>query len=228
MLEWNLELDSKREMAISAEHAGKSLRDFIAYFFGCEECRSNFLKAYDECELDGCNRLKHYKKPSGWRQLPIWLFELHNAVNLRLMKEQAEEEGRVPTPEDELSTRWPTKKECPMCFKGNGTVDEETLLKHLRIEYWCVKSKPGKSFCCAVFASGILTLFFHPHRVEDATTMSYREELGYSLSVNEADYAAQLSLPPIFFSLLTVGGMLAMVALFYRKLFMRGRSKSRS
>jgi hypothetical protein len=143
MLEWNRELDNsgQREKAISAEHAGKSLRDFIAHFFGCEECRSNFLKAYDACELDVCNRLKHYKKPSSWRQLPIWLSELHNAVNLRLMKEQAEEEGRVPSSEDELNTRWPSEKECPLCFTGNGTVDEGTLLKHLRIDYWCVKSE---------------------------------------------------------------------------------------
>jgi hypothetical protein len=61
------------------------------------------------------------------------------------------------------------------------------------------------------------------HRVEDAITMSYREELGYRLSENEADYAP----PSFFFSLLTVGVMLAALTLFYRKLFMRGRTKSR-
>jgi hypothetical protein len=135
LLEWNE--DSPQRMAVSAEDAAKTLRDFIAYS-GCEEFAS-FLKAYDACELDRCSRLTQNATISSWRQLPLWLFELHNAVNLRLMKERYEREGRVVTPEDELNTRWPPKEECPMCF-DDGILVEDSVLKHLRVEYWLVNA----------------------------------------------------------------------------------------
>ncbi|GAX23187.1 hypothetical protein FisN_39Hh017 [Fistulifera solaris] len=137
IVEWNTNAREDRSKAVSAVDAGNVLRDFIAHFFGCDECRTNFLKAYDSCELDRCNRLRPTMITTAWNEFPFWLFEMHNAVNLRLMREQANEETRTLTEEDERRSQWPTRLECPGCFNNtNGSFIKEAVLQHLRIEYW--------------------------------------------------------------------------------------------
>lgn len=135
--EWNSNTRGDRSIGITAEDAGKVLRDFIDNFFQCDECRTNFLKAYDSCELDRCNRLKSIFISKVWNEFPLWLFEMHNAVNLRLMREQAVEEKKVVTEEDERKARWPSVLECPGCYNNtDGSFIREAVLQHLRIEYW--------------------------------------------------------------------------------------------
>lgn len=135
--EWNSNTRDDRSKGVSAEDAGKVLRNFIAHFFGCDECRTNFLNAYDSCELDRCNRFTPAFTSSVWNEFPLWLFEMHNAVNLRLMKEQAKEEKRVVSEEDERKTQWPSRMECPGCYNNtDGSFVKEAVLQHLRIEYW--------------------------------------------------------------------------------------------
>ena len=136
MLEWNLHAHTKD--AVSANAAADTLRDFVSNFFGCDVCRTNFNKEYDSCSLDRCNRLKDAPFPQSWKQYPLWLLETHNAVNVRLMKEQAERDHRLPTTQDEIDKRWPSLEECPKCWKEDGTYDEEIILKHLRVVYWYV------------------------------------------------------------------------------------------
>merc|ERR1711966_346769 len=74
---------------------GDTLRDYIEHFFGCEVCRLNFLLEYDSCSLERCNRLTgEIGNIDSWKQLPLWLYEMHNAVNVRLFHEGIEQEKK--------------------------------------------------------------------------------------------------------------------------------------
>lgn len=118
-------------------HAADTLRDFIAHFFGCEVCKINFLSAYDACAFDRCNRLTDdYAGLPAWQQLPLWLYETHNAVNVRLMREQADRDNKVPSHHDEVAKKWPARIECPKCWLDDDSWDEDAIYKFLRIEYW--------------------------------------------------------------------------------------------
>eukprot|EP00541_Cyclophora_tenuis_P011777 CAMPEP_0116558242 /NCGR_PEP_ID=MMETSP0397-20121206/9705_1 /TAXON_ID=216820 /ORGANISM="Cyclophora tenuis, Strain ECT3854" /LENGTH=190 /DNA_ID=CAMNT_0004083825 /DNA_START=67 /DNA_END=639 /DNA_ORIENTATION=+ len=102
-----------------------------------DECRRNFLSEYDSCAQNRCTRLGSSKKdPEEWKQLALWLWEAHNSVNVRLMKEKAEREGRLTTSEDEAKARWPSRLECRKCWNDDGTWDDEVIFKYLRIQYW--------------------------------------------------------------------------------------------
>lgn len=119
------------------EEVAEQLRNYIANFFGCEICRMHFLNAYDTCALDRCNRLSDKKGDlADWKQLPIWLFETHNAVNVRLMKEQAERDSRTPTHQDEINVQWPSRIDCPKCWKPDGSWNEELVYLYLYDQYW--------------------------------------------------------------------------------------------
>jgi hypothetical protein len=131
---------------LSTEKAAHSLRDFIENFFQCSECRANFLKAYDSCSHDRCRRLSTdvnglaREKITAWAQLPLWLFETHNAVNVRLMKEKAEREGRVPTMDDEIEVMWPPRADCLPCWNedkatGKLSPNPTVVYKWLQLEY---------------------------------------------------------------------------------------------
>ena len=140
VVEWNMMLgeDQLDDLSISTVHAADTLRNFIANFFGCEVCRVNFLSSYDECSLGRCDRLtEDYYGYDHWIQLPVWLYETHNAVNLRLLKEEYEREKRgVPTVSDEKNKQWPPREDCPKCWRVDDAWDEESVYKYLRIEYW--------------------------------------------------------------------------------------------
>ncbi len=113
------------------------LRNFIENFFGCEVCRIHFLQAYDGCEYNGCERLVDYAGTlEEWTEFPIWLYEFHNGVNVRLMKERAEREGRTPTPQEEIAVQWPSRKDCPTCWHDDGRFDPTNTFIFLRLTYW--------------------------------------------------------------------------------------------
>jgi thiol-disulfide isomerase/thioredoxin len=138
VVEYNLMIaNDDGTMVIQTEVAATRLRNFIGSFFGCEECRSNFLMAFDTCALNRCSRLSHEAYTDlEWIQLPIWLWETHNAVNVRLLHEKAKRESWEPKPEVVLSKQWPTREVCPKCWDKNGGWDDQTIYKFLRIEYW--------------------------------------------------------------------------------------------
>lgn len=179
--EWNANTRDDRSKGVTAEDAGKVLRNFIATFFNCDECRKNFLKAYDSCELDRCNRLKPIFITTAWNEFPLWLFEMHNAVNLRLLKEHAEEEKKLLTVEDERKALWPSDLECPGCYnKTDGSFIREAILQHLRIEYWYV--------LLFTFPKCIDTNLIHVCRPDDPTTQEYRKRLGETLEHSSISY----------------------------------------
>jgi hypothetical protein len=114
-----------------------TLRNYIENFFGCEVCRENFLHGFDTCARDRCSRLHHSAdSQSEWEQLPLWLFEVHNGVNVRLMRERSEREKWTPTREDEIKAEWPSRDACPQCWREDGGWNEDVVYRYLRIEYW--------------------------------------------------------------------------------------------
>jgi hypothetical protein len=128
--------EEQGDMVMSTVQAADTLRDFVANFFGCEECRTNFVAAYDACSHDRCNRLNTDDLSlEGWMQLPLWLSETHNSVNVRLMKEEAGRQGRTPTPADEVAKEWPSLQACEKCWAEDGTREVSTY-KYLRVDYW--------------------------------------------------------------------------------------------
>jgi thiol-disulfide isomerase/thioredoxin len=138
--EWN-SLAENKWAVIAPETAAKTLRNYVAHFFGCQVCQENFLAAFDSCAFDRCNRLKpdtDDPDPKDWEQLSLWLWETHNAVNVRLLHERADREGRIISPQEEEAVQWPSRKECPSCWRNDGTWDEDDMFKFLRIVYWYV------------------------------------------------------------------------------------------
>ena len=119
------------------EEVGKVLRDYIEHFFGCEVCRTNFLHEYDDCGFRRCDRLTAYVgELDDWKELPLWLFEVHNGVNERLMKERAEKEHREPTREELTAVEWPARKDCPLCWHADGRFDIDAVYSFIKLSYW--------------------------------------------------------------------------------------------
>ena len=125
------------EKILATEHVARVIRDYIDNFFGCETCRQHFVVTYDNCGHDRCDRLKD--EPSNeemdWIQLPMWLYETHNAVNVRLLRERSARENREVSSADVAAVRWPPRRECSACWLSSGEWDEDMVYKYLRLEY---------------------------------------------------------------------------------------------
>lgn len=135
------------EMQISDAHAAEVMRNFIEHFFGCEVCRKKFLLAFDGCVHDHCTRFNdEWASEEQWIQFPVWLFEVHNSVSVRLLHESAQRgdakrrDGKQTSisTQDEMNKQWPGRKECPKCWTDSGSWDEEFVYKYLHTQYWYV------------------------------------------------------------------------------------------
>lgn len=136
VVEWNMLAPSEAGV-ITSENAADALHAYISEFFACDVCRRNFLEDYDVCKHDRCNRLGSSTTDlQEWKQLPLWLWEAHNDVLVRLMHERAERENRKTTVADEIAVQWPSRTDCPMCWHSDGTWDDEIIYKYLRVTYW--------------------------------------------------------------------------------------------
>ena len=140
LLEWNQMVIGDDWAYYATEDAAVTLRNYIEQFFGCEECRFNFLHEFDTCALDRCHRLiEGVGDASDWAEFPIWLFETHNAVNARLLRERTErEEARAPTRQEQINVQWPPKSDCPACWHSDGRWGQDEVLAYLRLTYWYV------------------------------------------------------------------------------------------
>lgn len=100
---------------------------------------------YDGCGHGHCNRLKsenltgstdEYSPPT--TELALWLWEVHNSVNERLMKEAAQRQNRKVTHQETLASRFPTKKMCPDCWLDANmtTWDNAQVFSFLDDWFW--------------------------------------------------------------------------------------------
>lgn len=149
---------------IPTGHASEILRNYIDFFFQCDECRMNFLSMYDTCAFNGCHRLSKNPSPleEEWRELPLWLWETHNdgayrknetlrhsfppltpvfmfsfSVNVRLLGERLEQNGELkPNQSESQQARWPSSLSCPACWRDDGSWEQEEVFNHLHNMYW--------------------------------------------------------------------------------------------
>lgn len=123
----------------------KTIRDYIEHFFQCDDCRRNFLTMFDNCGHDHCKKLKKKAKLGlaeaswDWEQPALFFYEVHNAVNVRLMREKAGREKWEPTRQNILDVQWPPQYECRPCWKrdanGNQVWEEKMVIQYLKLEY---------------------------------------------------------------------------------------------
>ena len=110
------------------------IRDFIDAFFNCAVCREHFVNAYDSCDLQVCTRLSadlpfHEFEA---RELAIWIWEMHNAVNTRLAQEDAlENEWRNATRRELDVSVFPSLNMCPTCRVTGPDMNLERILTPL-------------------------------------------------------------------------------------------------
>jgi hypothetical protein len=85
--------------------------------------------------------------PDDWKQLPLWLWEVHNDVSVRVAHEKIERQidssnnlsrkkvARL-TRTDEIKHLFPSLETCFQCFDENGSWDEDTVFEYLEASYW--------------------------------------------------------------------------------------------
>ena len=149
---------------VSSAEVAATIRNFISFFFRCEVCRLNFVNIYDACGHQDCVGLDHSvpfldleNKGSismdmdmdmdarggvevTNRETALWLWEVHNGVNSRLMKEAAERERRIVSKQEILASKFPTKNMCPQCWL-NDNMEEwnvEEVFSFLQKWYWTI------------------------------------------------------------------------------------------
>lgn len=124
---------------ISTTFVAQTMRNYIEHFFGCEECQQYFLKMYDNCGFDHCRRLKQPNKlppPESWNQFAIWLWEVHNDVNLKVHEAEATSKGRIFSKKEKEKSAWPSREICSDCKNRRGRWDIDAVLNQLKKQYW--------------------------------------------------------------------------------------------
>ena len=141
----------KRGYFVSPHHVAVTIRNFVAYFLSCDVCREHYLAMWDGCGFDHCNRLKSQismSAPDGTSssesmELALWLWEVHNSVNERLMKEAAQRQHREVTYEEILASKFPTKKLCRDCWLDeNMTQWDNVRVFHFLDEWFWPTNEP--------------------------------------------------------------------------------------
>ena len=149
IVEWNsaVPIVSSEDFVLPPMVVADALRNYISDYFGCDECRTHFLKEYEACHHDRCNRLMDHRTGGtrkDWIELPLWLYETHNGVNARLRKERIADYndnngvGGKKEETTEQDVLWPPKKKCAQCWLSDGRWDEQMVYQYMRLEYWYV------------------------------------------------------------------------------------------
>ena len=128
---------------VTTTHVAETLKDYITHFFPwCPQCREQFLQLYGNCAFNRCRRFKQRKgkqRPSEqtFQEFPIWLWEVHNDINEKLMAKEAHKLHKRKATAAELErSRWPPKDACMSCYKPNGHWIQPHVYEYLKEEYW--------------------------------------------------------------------------------------------
>lgn len=125
--------------------AADTIRNYIDQFFTCRPCRQHFVQTYDDCNNNRrCERLTDdtsTKNAPDWKELSLWLWEVHNDVSVRLVRERISSTytkgvKNTPTVKDEVSVLFPNIKNCIMCFESDGTLSKSEVFRFLERTYW--------------------------------------------------------------------------------------------
>ena len=214
-VEWNAGA-TNIESRLSTMEVADSIRDIVQHFYiDCDECRAHFLTTYEACEHDRCNRLSDERVESTmveWKQLPLWLYEVHNGMNTRLWRERIANH-EVEDTAMEWGVQWPPIYECTTCWSGVGRWNEVQVYNFLNVTYG---SQPEKK----------------PHLIKIPPVSNFSQsDLSHSITGTprdrRLDEAPLQSLHPSMY--LTVLGLASLYARFLyerRKLYdLKGRHK---
>jgi Erv1 / Alr family len=135
--------DANKYVILNAPTVADVLRYFVKHFLLCEVCKNHFLEEYDACKYDRCNRFPPKEirgELKDWKQLPLWLLETHNGVNVRLQSERAG--GVTLSSAQQQNVMWPPTSDCPRCWlEQNGAAsatryNQTVMYEYLRLTYW--------------------------------------------------------------------------------------------
>lgn len=138
MVERNQKLDDI-EHRISVKEASMTIRNFVEHFFGCSECVDHFITMYDSCWNDWCETFSEDVSDSSslhWKDFAIWIWDVHNNVNVRLMKEDAERKDITNTKDDEKKAQWPARSKCETCWNQDDSYNYDAVYEFLKKTYW--------------------------------------------------------------------------------------------
>lgn len=147
-------LMDRNTVIFSPIDAADTIYEYMANFFGCDDCREHFIKQYDNCSFRRCERLtsdKDNANADDWKQLALWMWEVHNDVNIRVAAKKvdriqkklntqhlqgAQQIKIVPKQEDEIRVLWPSLESCLLCFDDSGKWNEDSVFEFIERTYW--------------------------------------------------------------------------------------------
>lgn len=109
-----------------------TLKGFITNYFMCDVCRKHFVQVMGT-ETVGPSNQKTFEV-STQKDFALWLWEAHNVVNVRLGKEEEQNQDGNP---DRPKVIFPTRKDCDVC-REDGQSDNfslEHVHEYLKIMY---------------------------------------------------------------------------------------------
>jgi Erv1 / Alr family len=126
--------------------AADAVREYMISFFPCADCANHFVGIYDQCEINRrCSRLTSDSTTmieADWKELALWLWEVHNDVSVRLLKENHDSKRwrrqKVLPVTDQIKVIWPAITDCFQCLNEDGSFDEGAIFLHLEETYWFV------------------------------------------------------------------------------------------
>ena len=124
---------------VSTKYVARTMRNYIDHFFGCEACRQYFVDMFDNCGFGHCRRFKQPDKlphPESWGQFALWLWEVHNDINVKILEAASKREGADVSRHKLNLALWPPAEECPTCKDEKGKWSTDAVLQHLKKEYW--------------------------------------------------------------------------------------------
>lgn len=146
----------RKGYVISPHEVAENIKNFIESFFACGICRRHFVKMYDNCGHDHCKRLSNQatintiyssnETSKNGIELAVWLWEVHNDVNIRIMKEDAFLQGRNVTTEEIDAAKFPSKSMCKSCWLDESMElwDPVEVFLFLEKRYWPQKDTAAK------------------------------------------------------------------------------------
>jgi len=104
----------------------RHIRQYMEYFFDCDECRDNFLAM--STDIDSVTSSD---------EAILWLWKAHQSVNVRLSHEEVELTGG-PSDPSFPKVLFPLEKHCPQCYSDNDSsnlMNSEEVLQYLKSYY---------------------------------------------------------------------------------------------
>jgi thiol oxidase len=175
---------------IGTERVARFVRNVVHEFFSCAECKAHFVSSFDKCDFDRCRVLAmdvgNVTTQREWQHLPLWLFKVHNSVNLRRAaeiksgKRRLSREERKFQPEPEL---WPRRVDCPPCWLSGSAGatgqdahhrwNDDVVYQYLKLEYFSGYPNATTAKVPSGYPDGTATLTFR----EDPTDVSLHHVL---------------------------------------------------